>query len=91
MNGFIIIVSIRVVKKLFLTVVSCSGADLFSKVEFDREEKKSYLIPVAISDSGVPQMTGTSTLTLVIGDENDNEMKSGSSSIFVYNYKVNPS
>lgn len=32
-------------------------------------------------------MTGTSTLQVVIGDENDNPMKPGSSSIFVYTYK----
>ena len=32
-------------------------------------------------------MTGTSTLTVIIGDENDNPMSEGSSSIFVYNYK----
>lgn len=40
-----------------------------------------------VTDSGVPNMTGTSTLQVVIGDENDNEMKSGRSSIFVYTYK----
>lgn len=32
-------------------------------------------------------MTGTSTLQVVIGDENDNDMKPGRSSIFVYTYK----
>lgn len=62
-------------------------ADLFARVEFDREERKSYDIPIAITDSGKPPMTGTSTLTVIIGDENDNAMSEGSSSIFVYNYK----
>ena len=61
--------------------------DLFSRVEFDREERKSYEIPIVISDSGSPPMTGTSTLTVIIGDVNDNPMTEGSSSIFVYNYK----
>jgi hypothetical protein len=56
-------------------------------VTFDREEQKKYFIPIAISDSGSPSMTGTSTLTVEIGDENDNAMKEGHSSIFVYNYK----
>ncbi|XP_011871783.1 PREDICTED: DE-cadherin [Vollenhovia emeryi] len=60
---------------------------LYARVKFDREKRKSYDIPIAITDSGVPSMTGTSTLTVIIGDENDNPMREGSSSIFVYNYK----
>ncbi|EZA51390.1 DE-cadherin [Ooceraea biroi] len=61
--------------------------NLYARVVFDREERKSYDIPIAITDSGVPPMTGTSTLTVIIGDENDNAMQEGSSSIFVYNYR----
>lgn len=61
--------------------------DLEALVKFDREEQKMYMIPIAITDSGIPQMTGTSTLTVEIGDVNDNAMKEGHSSIFVYNYK----
>ncbi|KAF7994833.1 hypothetical protein HCN44_004305 [Aphidius gifuensis] len=60
---------------------------LYAKVKFDREEKKSYNIPITISDGGEPTMTGTSTLIVIIGDENDNPMNEGSSSIFVYNYR----
>ncbi|XP_017889849.1 DE-cadherin isoform X2 [Ceratina calcarata] len=63
------------------------GADLFARVKFDREVQKSYEIPIVITDSGSPPQTGTSTLTVIIGDENDNQMTEGSSSIFVYNYK----
>lgn len=62
---------------------------LFANVVFDREEKKFYLIPIKVSDSGTPVMTGVSILKVIIGDRNDNAMKNGSSSIFVYNYKVN--
>lgn len=62
-------------------------SSLYARVEFDREQRKSYDIPIAITDSGKPPMTGTSTLTVIIGDENDNRMQEGSSSIFVYNYK----
>ncbi|XP_011641740.1 DE-cadherin isoform X2 [Pogonomyrmex barbatus] len=61
--------------------------NLYTQVVFDREERKSYDIPIAITDSGKPSLTGTSTLTVIIGDENDNRMQEGSSSIFVYNYK----
>ncbi|XP_057317879.1 DE-cadherin isoform X1 [Microplitis mediator] len=67
---------------------SIIGDDLRANVVFDREECKQYELPIVISDSGRPRsMTGTSTLTIVIGDENDNRMEEGTSSIFVYNYK----
>ena len=44
---------------------------------FDREQQKEYLIPIVIKDHGNPAMTGTSTLTVVIGDVNDNKMQPG--------------
>lgn len=69
------------------TKFSISGVELLALTTFDREEKKIYNIPITISDSGIPRMTGTSTLQVVIGDENDNPMKPGRSSIFVYTYK----
>ncbi|XP_055930136.1 neural-cadherin-like isoform X4 [Argiope bruennichi] len=58
-----------------------------SKERFDREQQKEYLVPIVIKDSGTPSMTGTSTLTVIIGDVNDNRMHPGSKSIFVYNFK----
>jgi len=64
-----------------------SGDQLTALVTFDREERKSYQVQIAITDSGIPSKTGTSTLTVVIGDVNDNAMKKGSSDIFIYNYK----
>uniref|UniRef100_A0A6P7F1C7 Neural-cadherin-like isoform X3 n=1 Tax=Diabrotica virgifera virgifera TaxID=50390 RepID=A0A6P7F1C7_DIAVI len=54
---------------------------------FDREQQKEYYIPIVIKDHGNPAMTGTSTLTVVIGDVNDNKMQPGSKEIFVYNYQ----
>lgn len=71
-----------------MKLIFFSDSKLKADVRFDREDKKSYMIPIAITDSGEPPMTGTSTLQVVIGDENDNPMKEGFSSIFVYNYKV---
>ncbi|CAB4065536.1 Putative neural-cadherin 2,Neural-cadherin [Lepeophtheirus salmonis] len=53
---------------------------------FDRETQKEYLVPIVIKDSGNPSMSGTSTLTVVIGDSNDNKMQPGSKDIMVYNY-----
>lgn len=54
---------------------------------FDREERKEYHIPIVIKDHGNPAMTGTSTLTVIIGDINDNKMYPDSKEIFVYNYQ----
>ncbi|XP_048486050.1 neural-cadherin isoform X3 [Plutella xylostella] len=54
---------------------------------FDREQQKEYHIPIIIKDHGNPAMTGTSTLTVVIGDVNDNKMQPGSKEILVYNYQ----
>lgn len=54
---------------------------------YDREEQKEYFIPIMITDSGYPRMRNVSILHLIIGDVNDNAMKEGKSSIFVYNYK----
>ncbi|XP_068232681.1 neural-cadherin-like isoform X1 [Palaemon carinicauda] len=55
--------------------------------KFDREVQKEYLIPIIVKDSGSPPMIGTSTLTVVIGDDNDNQMKSGMKEILFYSYK----
>ncbi|TGZ48742.1 Uncharacterized protein DBV15_06802 [Temnothorax longispinosus] len=49
---------------------------------FDREQQKEFLIPIVIKDSGNPSMSGTSTLTVIIGDVNDNKMQPGSKEIF---------
>nr|CAD7453923.1 unnamed protein product [Timema tahoe] len=61
-------------------------AMVFSLYSFDRELQKEYLVPIVIKDSGSPTMSSTSTLTVVIGDVNDNKMRPGSKDIFVYNY-----
>lgn len=44
---------------------------LFARVKFDQADRKSYNIPIVIRDSGLPKMTGTSTLQVVIDDHND--------------------
>ena len=54
---------------------------------FDREQQKEYEVPIVINDSGNPPKSGTSTLTIVIGDSNDNKMQPGSKEILVYNYQ----
>nr|CAD7461382.1 unnamed protein product [Timema tahoe] len=53
---------------------------------FDREQQKEYLVPIVIKDSGSPAMSSTSTITVVIGDANDNKMQPGLKDIVFYNY-----
>lgn len=83
------------IRRFFDVIHEAGGANgdgmaiVQSKEKFDREVQKEYLIPIIIKDSGYPSMTGTSTLTVIIGDINDNRMHPGSKSIFVYNYKGN--
>ncbi|XP_066968093.1 neural-cadherin-like isoform X2 [Macrobrachium rosenbergii] len=62
-------------------------AKIVSHRTFDREVQKEYHVPIVVKDSGVPPMSGTSTLTVLIGDENDNNMESGKKDILFYNYK----
>ncbi|KFM57364.1 Neural-cadherin, partial [Stegodyphus mimosarum] len=63
------------------------SATIYTRVEFDREVQKEYELPIVIADSGIPSRTSTNTLTVIIGDENDNPMYPGSKDIFVYSYK----
>lgn len=65
-----------------------TGSVLSTLVSFDREERKEYMLPVSIIDSGTPRLTGVSMLHIIIGDRNDNAMEPGNSNIFIYNYKV---
>ncbi|XP_022647325.1 neural-cadherin-like isoform X4 [Varroa destructor] len=81
------------IKELFRVEHDPTGANgdgmavVHSKEQFDREVQKEYLVPILIKDSGSPSLTGTSTLTVIIGDSNDNRMHPGSKNIFVYNFK----
>lgn len=73
----------------FILVEGANGdgmAVISSLRSFDREQQKEYLIPIVIKDAGNPAMSGTSTLTVIIGDVNDNKMQPGSKEILVYNY-----
>lgn len=54
---------------------------------FDREKQKVFHLPVVITDSGIPAMSSTNTLTITIGDENDNCHESGHKEVYVYSYK----
>jgi hypothetical protein len=74
-------------------VVDLGGGDngygsgiITSLVKFDREKCKEYYLPIIMKDSGHPAMSGTNTLTIVIGDINDNHHHSGHKDILVYSY-----
>lgn len=58
-----------------------------TKRTFDREARKYYYLPIVMKDTGSPPMSGTNTLTIIIGDRNDNKHNPGHKNIFVYNYK----
>lgn len=62
------------------------GNSLKALVIFDREEKKYYDIPIKITDSGTPRLSGISILRVIIGDINDNPASDGESEIFVYTH-----
>ena len=63
------------------------GAGLVRSLrQFDREEQKEFHVPIVMRDSGVPPCSGTSTLTIVIGDLNDNPHYSAHKHITVFNY-----
>ncbi|ESN95524.1 hypothetical protein HELRODRAFT_179299 [Helobdella robusta] len=53
---------------------------------FDRELQKEYEIPIVMRDSGQPSVSGTSTLTVTIGDVNDNEHFPGHKEVLVNKY-----
>jgi len=59
-------------------------AIVYSRTTFDREVEKEYLLPIVIKDSGFPAQTSTNTLTVVIGDINDNRMRDGWKKITVF-------
>lgn len=87
-------ITVHIVKIRFSVFSPTEGANgdgmavISSLRSFDREQQKEYLIPIVIKDSGNPAMTGTSTLTVIIRDVNDNKMQPGSKEIFAYNYMV---
>ena len=59
-----------------------------TKISLDREDRKALLVPLIVKDSGSPPMSATNTLTIIVGDVNDNNMKSASKLVYVYSVKV---
>lgn len=82
-----ILASFKVEQVAYKTNESENMAFVYSLGTFDREYQKEYMIPIIIKDSGTPPLLGTSTLTVTIGDINDNKMQPGIKNIYVYNYQ----
>ena len=51
---------------------------------FDREEVALYRLIITADDGGSPSQTGTTTVTVTIGDVNDNVPKPGHADVFIY-------
>ncbi|XP_074646658.1 neural-cadherin-like [Tubulanus polymorphus] len=60
-------------------------ADVKTMRVFDREKQKYYKLPIVMTDKhGV---SGTNTLTVTIGDINDNDHNPGHKNIMIYSYE----
>lgn len=65
-------------------------ATIRTSSRFDREERKYYYLPIVMwdrRDKANGSLTTTNTLTITIGDENDNVLAPGNQNILVYNYE----
>ncbi|KAF7224845.1 neural-cadherin [Nothobranchius furzeri] len=65
---------------------NCS-ATLTTLRRFDRERQSVFRLPVIMTDSGDPPITATNTLTITIGDHNDNAHQAGEKDIYVHSRK----
>lgn len=63
------------------------SATLTALQSFDRERQHTLHLPVIMVDSGDPPMTATNTLTITIGDMNDNAHQAGEKDIYVHSPK----
>ncbi|CAG2164912.1 unnamed protein product, partial [Oppiella nova] len=70
-----------------VTKFHATDADQSGLSTFDREVEKEYLLPIVVKDNGFPAQTATNTLTVVIGDVNDNHMRNGWKRITVFYIK----
>uniref|UniRef100_A0A3B4VCM1 Neural-cadherin-like n=1 Tax=Seriola dumerili TaxID=41447 RepID=A0A3B4VCM1_SERDU len=63
------------------------SATLTALRRFDRERQTEFHLPVIMIDSGSPPMTATNTLTITIGDQNDNAHQAGEKDVYVHSRK----
>ncbi|CAL4064457.1 unnamed protein product, partial [Meganyctiphanes norvegica] len=58
------------------------GAELWTTGSLDREQHRSLSIPVAVTDAG--GMTQINTVTVIVDDINDNKMKPGQKTVYLW-------
>ncbi|XP_024137074.1 neural-cadherin [Oryzias melastigma] len=63
------------------------SATLTTLRRFDRERQSEFPLPVIMIDSGIPPITATNTLTITIGDHNDNAHQAGEKDVYVHSRK----
>ncbi|TKS73189.1 Neural-cadherin Cadherin-N [Collichthys lucidus] len=63
------------------------SATLTALRRFDRERQSVFHLPVIMIDSGDPPVTATNTLTITIGDLNDNAHQAGEKDVYVHSRK----
>lgn len=54
----------------------------------DREERRHLMLPILVSDSGVPKQTATLTFTIALQDVNDNRMRSATKYVVAHIVQV---
>uniref|UniRef100_A0AAV2MF92 Uncharacterized protein n=1 Tax=Knipowitschia caucasica TaxID=637954 RepID=A0AAV2MF92_KNICA len=69
-----------------LTDLRNGSAVLTALRMFDRERQSEYELAVVMEDSGVPSLSATHTLTVTVGDRNDNPHQPALTTFMVYNY-----
>ena len=65
------------------TINSVSG-DLSSRRSLDREQTASYNLVISAADNGSPSLTGTTNVTIIVNDLNDNAPTGGRQDIYIY-------
>lgn len=63
------------------------SATLTALRRFDRERQSEFHLPVIMIDSGILPITATNTLTITIGDHNDNTHEAGEKDVYVHSRK----
>ena len=65
------------------TINSVSG-DLHVRRSLDREQVAVYHLVISATDNGSPSLTGTTNVTIIVNDLNDNAPTGGQQDIYIY-------
>ncbi|KAF7987537.1 hypothetical protein HCN44_003299 [Aphidius gifuensis] len=60
--------------------------ELWAKVKFDYKKQSKYDIPILITDSGTPKMTGLSILSVIIVSDDDKKLEGRSTSVVIRHF-----